>query len=263
MSVIGTVAGLSRYPVKSMRGEPLDEAFVGFSGVYGDRIFAFTSSASPAGFPFLTARDQREMLRYRPRFRHPERAAQPLNLAAAERLGPGITPLYGDATDLMVDVETPTGETLAIDDPALIRRLSEGLDKAPTLALLRSERALTDCRPVSLFSLQTARQIEAEIGAPVDPRRFRANVYLDLSDPRGFGEDAFVGRRLHLGSKVVVSVLERDPRCQMITLDPDTGVSTPALLRPVAQAHDGMAGIYGAVLVEGMVRPGDAVDLLD
>ena len=60
-----------------MRGEELEEAFVGFSGVYGDRLFAFKSSAAPKGFPYLTGREQEEMLLYRPRFRHPERAAKP------------------------------------------------------------------------------------------------------------------------------------------------------------------------------------------
>ena len=51
MSVVGRVDSLWRYPVKSMRGEELEEAFVGFPGVYGDRSFAFRSSASPKGFP--------------------------------------------------------------------------------------------------------------------------------------------------------------------------------------------------------------------
>jgi MOSC domain-containing protein len=56
MSVIGHVESVWRYPVKSMRGEKLERAFVGFSGVYGDRLYAFQSSAAAAGFPFLTAR---------------------------------------------------------------------------------------------------------------------------------------------------------------------------------------------------------------
>ena len=79
MSIIGTVESLWRYPVKSMRGEELDEMFAGYSGVYGDRLFAFRSSASPTGFPYLTAREQHEMLQYRPRFRQPEKAARPIN----------------------------------------------------------------------------------------------------------------------------------------------------------------------------------------
>ena len=53
MSVVGQVDSLWRYPVKSMRGEELEEAFMGFPGVYGDRYFAFKSSASPKGFPYL------------------------------------------------------------------------------------------------------------------------------------------------------------------------------------------------------------------
>jgi uncharacterized protein YcbX len=87
MSTIGTVESLWRYPVKSMRGEELAEMFAGFAGVYGDRLFAFKSSASPAGFPYLTAREQNQMLRYQPRFRHPGKAARPINQTEAESLG--------------------------------------------------------------------------------------------------------------------------------------------------------------------------------
>jgi len=263
MSTIATVESLWRYPVKSMRGEELAEAFLGFSGVYGDRLFAFHSSAAPKGFPYLTAREERAMLRYRPRFRNPDKAARPVNLAEAESLGPGLTPVYADPRDLLVDVETPAGETFAIDDPALAGMLRADIRGTPDLTLVRSERAMTDCRPVSLISVQSARQLGEEIGSSVDPRRFRANMYLDFGGEAGFPEDGLVGRSLRLGAKVVVRVLERDPRCVMITLDPDTGESRPEVLKRVAQGHDGMAGVYGAVLVEGMVRKGDPVQVVD
>lgn len=263
MSTTGTVDSLWRYPVKSMRGEELNEAFVGFSGVYGDRIFAFESSASPKGFPYLTAREQRRLLQFRPHFRSPDKAARPINLAEAESMAPGVTPVFADRSDLMAEVESPTGESLAIDDAALIRMLREGVTDAPDLTLVRSDRALTDCRPVSLISVQSARQLSEEIGATVDQRRFRANIYLDLTAAGGFAENDWVGRSVRIGSKVVVSILELDPRCVMITLDPDTGESKPEILRQVAQTHRGMAGVYAAVLVEGMVHKGDAVQLLD
>ena len=263
MSTIGKVDSLWRYPIKSMRGEELNEAFVGFSGVYGDRLFAFRSSASPKGFPYLTAREQRKLLRYRPRFRYPDKAARPINLAEAESIAPGLNPVSADTLDLVVDVEAPTGETLAIDDPALIPMLRDGVSGAPDLTLVRSDRALTDCRPVSLLSVQSARQLGEEMGSLVDQRRFRANIYLDLNAASGFVEDGFVGRSVRIGSKAVISILERDPRCAIITLDPDTGESIPAFLRQVAQAHKGTAGVYGAVLVEGTLRKGDAVELLD
>ena len=259
MSIVGTVDGLWRYPVKSMRGEELEQAFVGFPGVYGDRHFAFKSTASPKGFPYLTGREQERLLQYRPRFRHPERTAGPPNLAEAERLAPGINPVSPDPEDLSVQVETPSGTTLAIDDPELVRMLGEGISDDNHLTLVRSERALADCRPVSLISLQTVEQI----GADLDPRRFRANIYMDSASGRGFDEDEFVGRSLRIGEKAVVAILERDPRCKMISLDPDTGEHDPNVLRKVANAYGNRAGVYCAVLVEGMVNRGDPIELMD
>src|SRR6266540_7189833 len=107
MSNIGKVDSLWRYPIKSMCGEKLEEVFVGFSGIYGDRIFAFRSSASPKGFPYLTAREQRKLLRYRPRFRYPDKAARPINLTEAE--SKGANPLSAGLAELAVDVQTPAG----------------------------------------------------------------------------------------------------------------------------------------------------------
>jgi uncharacterized protein len=57
-------------------------------------------------------------------------------------------------------------------------------------------------------------------------------------------------------------VLERDPRCKMITLDPDTGREDARVLRHIMKAHDGTAGVYAAVLVEGVVRKSDPILLL-
>lgn len=262
MNTIATVESLWRYPVKSMSGEELAEAFVGYSGVYGDRLFAVRNSSGPKGFPYLTAREQRSLLRYRPRFRNPDQAARPVNLAEAEGLAPGMTPVFADTQDLVVDVETPTGEAFAIDDPALLRQLGEGVSGDPELSLIRSDRALTDCRPVSLFSVQTARQLGEEVGSDVDPLRFRANIYFDFGDAGGFRENELVGQSVRIGSKMVLSILERDPRCVMITLDPNIGESNPEILRIVAQEHDGKAGLYAAVLVEGMVHKGDTIQLL-
>ena len=139
MSLVGKVESLWRYPVKSMRGEELQEAFVGFSGVYGDRLFAFKSSAAPKGFPYLTGREQEEMLLYRPRFRHPERAAKPPNLSEAEGMAPGINPVFADAVDLAVDVEAPSRQAFGVDDPALMSLLAKnGRWSCPYLAAIRA-----------------------------------------------------------------------------------------------------------------------------
>jgi uncharacterized protein YcbX len=263
MTTVGTVESLWRYPVKSMAGEPLTSAFAGFSGIYGDRIYAFRDAAAPAGFPYLTAREREQMLLFHPKFRRAESSQKPENQEAAEALSPGITPVYADSRDLMVDVVTPDGAQLAIDDSALLQLLCEGMRERHQLRLTQSERALTDCRPVSLFSTQTAQSLGEELSTTIDKRRFRANIYLDLTAEGGFSEDHFVGRSLRVGSKVVLAILERDPRCKIITLDPETSEANPQVMKQVARAHESKVGIYAAVLVEGTIHPGDEVSLVN
>lgn len=263
MTVIGHVESLWRYPVKSMRGEALPEAFVSFSGILGDRLYAVHNSAAPKAFPYLTARGRGDMLRYRPFFRDPERTVLPSNLAEAEASGPGLTPLYPSFEDLAVDVETPSGEVLGIDDPQLLRALGDNKSPASALTVRRSDRAMTDCRPISICSTQTIGKIADAVGLSLDKRRFRANIYVDLASGEGFAEDQYVGRQFRIGSKVVMAVLERDIRCKMIGFDPETAEENPEILKYVARNHDGKAGIYAAVLVEGMVRTGDEISLVD
>jgi uncharacterized protein YcbX len=261
--VVGKVEGLRRYPVKSMAGEAIDEVFVGYAGVYGDRLYAFLNRQAPAGFPYLTGRTRPEMVRFSARFRDSGRTLQPPNRADAEDLGPGLTPVYPQPDDLVVEVELPSGETFTVDDAALIARLAgKGADEGD-LSLIRSDRALTDCRPVSLISLRTIAQIGDELGLKLDTRRFRANVYAALESDQGFGEYAFVGRRLRIGARAVVAVLDRDPRCKMISIDPQTAEENKAVFGHVSRAHDGQAGVYCAVLTEGMVRTNDPIVLLD
>jgi uncharacterized protein len=260
MKIVGHVESLWRYPVKSMRGEALTEAFVAFPGIYGDRFYAFHDAASTrTGFPYLNAPIQPQMLLYRPKYRHPERVMKPVNLAEAEALEPGVTPIYGSEADFALDVENPAGQTFSIDDPRLFEQLTEGLRSRHELSVLRSQRALTDCRPVSLFSLQTLSTLSQEIGVPLDKRRFRSNIYLNLADETGFGEDQLVRKTLRIGAKAEVAVVGRDPRCKMITLDPDTAEQNPEIMRQVARLHDGNAGVYAAVVVEGTIRPGDQI----
>lgn len=262
MSSIGKVDSVWRYPVKSMRGHEVDAAYLGFAGFYGDRLYAIGSEAAHKGFPYLTGREQRNMVLFNPRFRHPDMAAMPPNLADADSIAPGMTPVYPNADGLALDVETPSGATLAIDDPALMDELSQKIGREHKLSVLRSDRAFTDCRPVSMCSLATAAQLGDELGKPVDKRRFRANLYLDLDGAAGYAENEFVGKTLQIGSKVQVSVLERDPRCAMITLDPDTAERDPSVLKKVSEAHEGYTGVYAAVLIEGVVHAGDEVKLL-
>jgi uncharacterized protein YcbX len=141
--------------------------------------------------------------------------------------------------------------------------LSEGVRGEHTLSVIRSDRALTDCRPVSLISLQTIRQLGDELGFELDKLRFRGNIYADLAVDQGFGEDAFIGKKLRLGADATIMVLDRDPRCKMISLDPDTGEHNPEIFRHVAQKHGADAGVYCAVLVEGVIKTGDPIETVD
>ena len=263
MITIGSVGSLWRYPVKSMSGEEMTEAFMGFPGFYGDRCYAFKNSAARKGAPYLTASTQEQMLRYRPQFRYPERAITPPNLIEAMSIAPGINPANGDREDMILDVLTPSGAVVAVDDPALIEMLGDGLRGENHLTLVNSDRALTDCRPVSLISVQTVRQVEEELGIPIDKRRFRANVYINLASNDGFAEDELVGRKVRIGLNAEIAILERDPRCKIISLDPDTGEHNPKVFRKVVKAHANFAGVYCAVLVEGVLTKGDSIHLLD
>src|SRR5919112_4664023 len=127
MTTIGTVESLWRYPVKSMRGEEMPEAFMGFSGIYGDRCYAFRNSGARKGFPYLNANVQQQMLLYRPQFRHPERAVRPPNLSEAMSIAPGVTPANAEPEDMMLDVVAPSGAVVPIDNPALLGMLGERL----------------------------------------------------------------------------------------------------------------------------------------
>ena len=263
MSIIGTVENLWRYPVKGMRGEELPEAFMGFSGFYGDRCYAVKDATARKGFPYLNGNVQPEMLRCQPQFRHFEKSLKPPNLNEASSIAPGVTPTNADANDFDLNVVTVSGGNFSIDDPQLLEMLGEGLRGEHKLSLVRSDRALTDCRPISLISRQTIAQIETEAEMSLDKRRFRANIYFNLNSNEGFGEDELVGRRLRIGNKAEIMVLERDPRCKAISLDPETGEHNPQILKKVAQLHEANAGVYCAVLVEGILTAGDSIQILE
>lgn len=261
MMMVGTVDSLWRYPVKSMAGEALDKAFFGCGGMYGDRMYGFVKSLTPTVAPFLTARDCPGMVRYRPRFRNRALVNKPPNQSEADQLGSELMPHHPGTSALMVDVEAPTGEMLAVDNPMLLAQLTRHLSKGQ-LSVIRSDRAMTDSYPVSLISLRTINQLAEELNATLDKRRFRANIYARLTGAP-FAEDSFIGKRLQIGSHVVVAATIRDQRCKMITIDPDTAKETPRIMRNVARSHEGNAGIYCDVMTEGIVQVGDPIALLN
>ena len=105
MIEVGRVAGLWRYPVKSMAAEELDGTEVSWNGLTGDRRWAFIRDGQVrSGFPWLTIRERPELVRYRPRFAQPDRPNASLVL-----------------------VRTPCGGELDVADPALAAELGPGV----------------------------------------------------------------------------------------------------------------------------------------
>ncbi|MGB5971872.1 MAG: MOSC N-terminal beta barrel domain-containing protein [Nodosilinea sp.] len=262
MSTVGTIDSLWRYPVKSMKGEPLDEVFVSFAGLMGDRLYSIVKDGGNPGFPWHTARDQESLLLYKPRYKEAAITVKPGNLEAAQKMAPGINPLYPDTEQFSVEVETPDGETYSLDDAFLEHLKTVANDS--TLKLHFTQRCQFDCRPLALFSTQLEDLLTEALGTTIDKRRFRANFYVTWhEDKPPLYENDLVGRRLKVGETLEITVLERDPRCKMVTLDPDTSEANPEIIKHIAQVHEGFAGVYGAVLCEGVVKAGDTLQLLD
>jgi uncharacterized protein len=261
MSTIGVIESIWRYPVKSMRGEQLDQVFVAFAGVMGDRVYGIVRGGNP-GFPWHTSRQQAALLQYQPRYKNYSATLKPEELEAAQNLGPGVNPLYPDTEQFAVEVATPDGAVYDLDSAEFLEHLKTQTGD-DTLRLHFTQRSQYDCRPLSLFSLQTRDLLTEELGMEIDKRRFRANFYVKWNNNKPpVYEKELVGSRLKIGEMLEMAVLERDPRCKVITLDPDTSEADPRIIKHVAQAHEGYAGVYGAVLVEGVVQAGDRVELL-
>lgn len=239
MERVATVAALGRYPVKSMRGEVPDAAFVTWNGLLGDRRWAFVRGDTTASHPWLTGRQSPDLIRYTPRFARPPSVDDP------------EPPLW---------VTTPEGEQYAIDDPRLRALLAERFGHP--LFLLHQNRGCFDSAHISLFGLPTLRRLSQEVGRPLERERFRANLYLQPGRDEPHAEDSWVGRILAIGDGGArLAVIRRNKRCVMTTLDPATADADPAVLRAIVHQHDECAGVYASVIATGVVRAGDPVYL--
>ena len=175
-------------------------------------------------------------------------------------MAPGVNPIFPAEGAFEIDVATPDGRTLPLRSAELKAVIEERAGYA--VALRFSERSLYDCRPVSLFGNASVRALGEELGMTMDRRRFRANLYVDWLQDRPYRENELVGRTLQLGDRLRIAIIERDPRCKMITIDPETAATERRILRHVNEAHGCAAGVYAAVLAEGITRKGDPIYLI-
>jgi uncharacterized protein YcbX len=238
---VATIAQLYLYPVKSMAGIPVQEAHVGLDGILGDRQYSFVRAerAASNSFSWMTARESAQMLLYKPHFKQMPTPEQP---------------------EPPVQVRTPVGSEREVNDPALRKELASHAREP--LFLLKSARGIFDCQHVSMFSLASVSALEAEAGCPIDPRQFRANIYMEPKSGQPFDEEKWSGYLLQLGDEALTGVTQRDSRCMMVNLDPESGKQDSRVLRSIAKGHQGQAGIYANVVRPGVIRVGDPIRLV-
>ena len=173
MHPVAKILQLARYPVKSMRGESLPATRLTLQGVPEDRRYAFVQAGSRSAFPWLTARQMPELLRYIP-------------AVEVEKSG-----------EVVVAVTAPSGETLPIDSDELRLEIESRSGRA--LFLLHDGRGSYDAAPISLISRQTVARIAKESETEENPWRYRPNLLVDLQEGGEFEELNWVGRVLRVG----------------------------------------------------------------
>jgi uncharacterized protein len=205
---VGTIANLWRYPVKSLRAEPLQQVEVLADGLAGDRIAALrveTPSHARAGKPFRGKESSR------------------LHLTA--------------------DPETAA---------------SYAADVGTLVTLARDEPRWFDARPVSILLDLWVHDVEALVGEPLDPLRWRPNLFVKAAPGFAKREADLLGATLRVGS-AVLTVVDTNKRCVTTTYDVATGAVDPRVLGEVARNRANVVGIYCEVVVPGVVSVGDAL----
>ncbi len=238
---IGHVEAIFRYPVKSMRGERLEVAKLGWHGLDGDRRLAFRRLDNRSGFPWLSASKLPDLLLFAPHRRED-----------------------GAAGNLATHVRTPDGEEMPVFGEDLATEI--GRRYGGLVQMMQLNHGIFDEASISVIASDTVREIGRLAGLSPDVRRFRPNVVVRLLRPVPFQEDEWVGGVLSFGEgddAPAIAVTMRDVRCSMVNLDPDSASPAPEVLKAVVRASQNHAGIYGAVTRIGRLAVGQTIFLRD
>jgi uncharacterized protein len=115
--------------------------------------------------------------------------------------------------------------------------------------------------PLSLMTTRTIADLDALVGPALHAQRFRPNLLVEPAGDDAFPEDAWVGAQLRAGG-LVLRVDQRDERCVMVNIDPETDERDPEVLRTIARERDACLGVYGSTVRPGRVAVGDPVLLV-
>jgi len=236
---IGHLEAIFRYPVKSMAGERLEVAELGWHGLDGDRRLAFRRIDDRSGFPWLSASKLPDLLLFAPH--RPEDGAQ---------------------GDLPTHVRTPDGLELPVFGDDLAAEV--GRRHGARVQMVQLNHGIFDEASLSVIASDTVREIGRLAGRSPDVRRFRPNVVVRLLRAAPFQEDEWVGDVLSFGEgdeAPAITVTMPDVRCSMVNLDPDSASSAPEVLKAVVRANDNNAGVYGTVTRMGRLAVGQTLFL--
>jgi len=236
---IGHIEAIFRYPVKSMRGDYLDAANLGWHGIEGDRRLAFRRIDNRSGMPWLTASRLPELLLFAPQ--------------RCDGCGDGDIPTH---------IRTPDGQELPVFGEELAAEVARR-HGAP-VQMMQLRHGIFDEASISVIASETVREIGRLAGRSLGVRQFRPNIAVRLLRPGAFQEDAWVGGVLSFGEggdAPAIAVTMRDERCAMLNLDPDSAASAPEVMKAVVRANENNAGVYGAVTRIGRISIGQPIFL--
>src|SRR5216684_898639 len=236
---IGKVEGIFRYPVKSMGGERLEAAKLGWHGLDGDRRLAFRRIDDRSGFPWLTASKLPDLVLFAPHHRD--------NSAPA---------------DLPTHVHTPDGREMPVFGEDLATEV--GRRHGAPAQMMQLKHGIFDEASISVIASDTVREIGRLAGRSLDVQRFRPNVVVRLLRSVPFQEDEWLDGVLSFGEEddaPAITVTVRDIRCSMLNLDPDSASPAPEVMKAVVRANKNNAGIYGAVTRIGRLAVGQTIFL--
>jgi uncharacterized protein YcbX len=267
-TIVGEVARLWRFPVKSMLGEALDDAHIGVGGLLGDRAYAIVDSATNKVVSAKNVKLFPAMLECRAAFVELPRPDAPL--PAVRITLPNGTTVTSDAgnADAILSAFFGRDVVLARTAPETYIVKQATMFEHIGLPSTLPAGSLLDAYPLSVLTTSTlARLSELRPASRFDERRFRMNVIV-RTHAAGFAENGWVDRRLAIGTALRLHVAMPDPRCALTTLGqgdlPVDGEVLQTLIRHnnIAAAKLGnlpCAGVYASVEAAGTVASGDQI----